>query len=426
MWLFDNIFLDKDTPTAVLEAPNPEPVAEKLPEQDTPRSGSSIPVLEPIGPSDTGSKIVTSEASTVVDIPSVPPLIVDGVAFDIGGDIDFASLGESSNSSGTDTPSGTFIQEWSVIAPVPTEPVEAASTTSIAMIQGATGTAGSMIVDGLTLEKKTEEASAPIMPTTEPVEVISPLIIGEDSAKDTINADITPSIVDAIIPTEAVVESQAIEPVIAEEKKEDAPMMGGLFGFLDASTQEEKKDSVITWDTHQEIVSDVEALPIIEDKEEKKEEVIIMPSEPVVPIESVTSIEVTSPINIEPIIVTPSETSLIPETTIPEGINSTESKIPPSSRLDATLRGFVQDLEKLETETKSYEQELKSSIAELDQERMNLLKELEIRMKEFELREKAINEKKHELTTNLKEMKASEAKLRKFVATMEKEMKATA
>ena len=80
MWLFDNIFLDKDTPTALLDnpeikSPDGAPKAEKMEEPYDPKN-------DPIAPMATTP---TDGSSPSTDI-----------SFDIGGDIDFSAIGESS------------------------------------------------------------------------------------------------------------------------------------------------------------------------------------------------------------------------------------------------------------------------------------------------------------------------------------------
>lgn len=117
MWLFDNIFLDKDTPTALLN--NPEikaPDWEKKPEA---AKAAYDPKNDPIAPAE-GATGTTGGETAAAD-----------VSFDIGGDIDFSSLwGDTGNATGgtnvgvpqtdgtnspiwwTDSPSSIAMVQW--------------------------------------------------------------------------------------------------------------------------------------------------------------------------------------------------------------------------------------------------------------------------------------------------------------------------
>lgn len=139
MWLFDNIFLDKDTPTVLLD--NPEiksPDGTKKPEATAPYD----PKNDPIAPAVDGAVTETSTASSGD---------VGDVSFDIGWDLDFSlpeALPESDNQAPWITDINAIqIDLWG------TTPGEVNSTpsdgtgevSSIAMIQWGTAS----MVDGI-------------------------------------------------------------------------------------------------------------------------------------------------------------------------------------------------------------------------------------------------------------------------------------
>lgn len=86
MWLFDNIFLDKDTPTALLDNPEIKSPDWKKPEAEV---KAYDPKNDPIAPA------VTEVAS---EEKSEAPAWTENVSFDIGGDLDFSSIGSEEKS----------------------------------------------------------------------------------------------------------------------------------------------------------------------------------------------------------------------------------------------------------------------------------------------------------------------------------------
>ncbi len=129
MWLFDNIFLDKDTPTALLD--NPE-----IKSPDSPKKVEKAydPKNDPIAPAVTGKETDTAN-NTGSD-----------VSFDIGWDIDFSDIGKAeevpkdeikTDVPPAETPSTAGAEEIHLIdSGVSEDP-----SSSIAMVQGWTATA---------------------------------------------------------------------------------------------------------------------------------------------------------------------------------------------------------------------------------------------------------------------------------------------
>lgn len=117
MWLFDNIFLDKDTPTALLENPEIKPPEW---EKKTEAAQAYDPKNDPIAPAaDTNAPTATTGGSDV--------------SFDIWGDLDFSSLGGSEASP---------TNQGEAKTDKPSESTESTTNTaSIALVQGGTASA---------------------------------------------------------------------------------------------------------------------------------------------------------------------------------------------------------------------------------------------------------------------------------------------
>lgn len=160
MWLFDNIFLDKDTPTALLDNPEIKSPDWKKPEE---KAQEYDPKNDPIAPAVTE---VTSEEKPE------EKAWTENVSFDIGGDLDFSNIGteEKSEDSWISTPEMNGVSDWSLenawtgdasftVSLDDSTSIESPSWTdaiwSIAMIQGGTAS----IVDSIDIGKTTEWTS---------------------------------------------------------------------------------------------------------------------------------------------------------------------------------------------------------------------------------------------------------------------------
>jgi hypothetical protein len=217
MWLFDNIFLDKDTPTRIngwaaiidIEAPTPQ----------VGWGGSWS------WPADTKATKIQAQSSFTPDISgavdltmstSVPGALDEhGVTFDIGGDLDFS------------LPSvDTAIDASMIISSDTTPPTELVSS-SIAMIQGSTAMGGELIVDGAMIPPE----SAIMIHDEEDMHIVE----GSGVEPAIITPEVSPTISEAIVP--AVV----IDPLASIA---DTSASAGLFGMLDADMPNEVANTV--------------------------------------------------------------------------------------------------------------------------------------------------------------------------------------
>lgn len=240
MWLFDNIFLDQNTPTSVLDTPKEEDQTwwEVLTNAPTISEPISSTVENPIHTPASAWKNTELPKFQVEEIAPMPeantnnsiaPTDVD-ISFDIGGDLDMFTpwAAENRGEALTSDAAPTEITDAASLIISNTTPIDA----SVALVQSATAVWGMMIIDDEPVINITSPEWSGTIPMDTPAFTIEPEI----------------TMIEAPQKEETSITHEKVEEgaIVTSTRTEDG---GGLFGFMNT----ESSDSMQTTESSSEV-----------------------------------------------------------------------------------------------------------------------------------------------------------------------------
>jgi hypothetical protein len=410
MWLFDNIFLDQNSPTAMLDPLLTD--EQKAAQEEAKKKQSEAPVAAPTATAEAPTEVkseaspvdaisfdeVKPESSTATPVATggflaTPSNPVEEVSFDIGG-FDMPWLDDAPAMASADTPvsggsflaGGTATPAGEVSFTVGAPQTGSVDSSSIALVQGATSATSDAIIDtGV-------DTSVPALGN--PIQNAGTIQITEE-----------PSTLVNIGAPEETIPATSLLTITSEEPQWD----NSLFGMFSATDEAEKKTETIT-------IQDT--APTLEVAEAPITEASILPSvesavitldttTPTTPTPEMINFDTVTPIS--SIVTSSSDTESLVDT-----LTST-AKFSPDSPLHEMLSEFVSRLEKFNSESATLDIEMTASETALAKEQTDL-------QREYETRVAAIEYKRKHLERTRAERKDEKNRLERIITNLKKEI----
>ncbi len=334
MWLFDNIFLDQNSPTAMLDPTITEDKEEIAPQ---------IPQVEQEGwqwsqmtnwTDNTGTSEVTSDIQTKWFLDGGDPTIniSDDISFDIG-------WFDTTESIETDS-EPIKISDIKIDSQIETtESHTDTSEISIALVQWATSAQSDVIMDGI---DTTVEPN--IVDTAWAIDTATDMIVQEEKQ-------------------DIIIDTASVDPLVSTPSDADI----GLMWLFWANDAEEAQTSVMpTVDTE---------LPSSDTIEENGTTILS-------PIEPIMSSTITETSDITPSVI--EESADVTQLFAPVALVTWSSESP----LHEMLVEFIAKLEKFNSESATLDTEMIATESALDQEQADLKREFDVRMSAIEYKRK--------------------------------------
>ena len=393
MWLFDNIFLDQNTQTAMLDPlvkPEEKELTKAKPEENNATSWETLEAAS-------FDALMTPDMSSEKKEESIPTVnpdhaAIDEVSFDIWG-IDLPSFDTQSESQPEVSSGGTFLSGGTALSGAPevsfgdtidTAFVTTSETTpeisivseaeespaSIALVQSATAVSSDAIVSpiGGSIQIESEEVlESPVVPEVN-IDTLSMNVVSDSASSES----------DGIfgLMNTSEVPTQAVEIAVSEAK------------------------TFVTTEPPVTLSLDTSASPLFS-----------------APVEEVVTKVDTMPVSLESV----STGDLDPRDVLPEiKTDDVIASIAPTSHADDSLQDMLQEfvgkLEKFKTENGDVDTEISEWLKSIQQSRKELEEEHRVRLLALEYQEKSIREKWEKRI-------AEQRRLEKIIANLKNEMK---
>lgn len=393
MWLFDNIFLDQNTQTAMLDPlvkPEEKELTKAKPEENNATSWETLEAAS----FDALMTPDTSSEKKEESIPTVNPdhAAIDEVSFDIWG-IDLPSFDTQSEPQPEVSSGGTFLSGGTALSGVPE--VSFGDTIDTAFVTTPETTPEISIVS------EAEESPASIALVQSATAVSSDAIVSPIGGSIQIESE---EVLESPVVPEVNIDTLSTN-VVSDSASSESDGIFGLMNTTDVPTQAveiavSEAKTFVTTEPPVTLSLDTSASPLFS-----------------TPVEEVVTKVDTMPVSLESV----SNGDLDPRDVLPEiKTDDVIASIAPTSHADDSLQDMLQEfvgkLEKFKTENGDVDTEMSEWLKSIQQSRKELEEEHRVRLLALEYQEKSIREKWEKRI-------AEQRRLEKIIANLKNEMK---